>query len=189
MLRKMKMNRRSLRPLNARLFGSLLLVFSSLAILGAQFYVDSTIGNDDNLGTSRRQPWRSLDKVNAATFVPGDRMRFRAGSVWSSQLVISAKGATGRPVVFEAYGRGPRPRIDAAGKFADAVVLSNAQYVVFRDFELTNTGAAGSRTNTPPRRGVHIIADNVGTLTNILVSDLLRLMERQFGRRPSSRAS
>ncbi len=30
----------------------------------------------------------------------------------------------------------------------------------------------GSGANTPPRRGVHIIANNCGTLTNILVTDL-----------------
>jgi len=113
-----------------------------------------------------------MEKVNSAPFRPGDRVRFNAGSVWSSQLAITARGTAGHPVIFEAYGRGPRPRIDVAGGFEDAVVLSNAQHVVLRDFEVTNMGAVGSGTNTPPRRGVHIIADNIGTLTNILVSDL-----------------
>ncbi len=137
-----------------------------------QFYVDSEAGNNSNAGTSASKPWRSLEKVNASTFKPGDKVRFRAGSSWSSQLIITSRGDVDKPVVFESYGRGPRPRIDAAGRFEDALILSNAQNVVFKDFEITNKGTVGSGTNTPPRRGVHILADNAGTLTNIVVSDL-----------------
>jgi hypothetical protein len=148
------------------LFGSLWLAS------GTQYYVDSRGGNDGNPGTSRRQAWRSLEKVNGTVLAADDRVLFRAGSVWSGQLLITARGNAGRPIVFEVYGRGARPRIDAAGKFEDAVILSNAQHVVFRGFELTNKGAVGSGTNTPPRRGVHVLADNCGTLTNITVSDL-----------------
>ncbi len=37
------------------------------------YYVDSAAGNDANAGTRANAPWRTLDKVNAATFQPGDR--------------------------------------------------------------------------------------------------------------------
>jgi hypothetical protein len=134
--------------------------------------VDSRAGDDDYPGTSDRKAWRSLEKVNASAFLPGDKILFRRGSSWTSQLVIAAQGSPARPIVFEAFGRGPRPRIDLAGKVSDAVLISNAQHVIFRDFELTNTGRDEGGTNTPPRRGVHILADNAGTLTNLTVSDL-----------------
>jgi len=159
-------------PFKIQMLLGWLLAVSGFTVMGAQYYVDSTNGDDHNPGTSRRQAWRSLEKVNATVFVSGDQVRFGAGSAWSSPLVISAKGAPGLPVIFKAYGHGPRPRIDAAGKFTDAVIISNAQQVVLQDFEVTNTGELGSGTNTPPRRGVHIVADNAGTLTNIVVSDL-----------------
>jgi hypothetical protein len=149
-----------------------LLALSCAVSAGTQYYADSTTGDDGNPGTSRHKPWRSLEKVNAAVFGPGDRVRFRAGCTWSHQLLITARGLNNQPVVFESYGRGLRPRIEVAGAFEDAVIVSNAQHIVLRDFELTNKGAVGSGTNTPPRRGVHIIADNIGTLTNILVTDL-----------------
>ncbi|HWI57866.1 MAG TPA: right-handed parallel beta-helix repeat-containing protein [Bacillota bacterium] len=161
-----------MHTLKTILFGGWLLGLFCLATPGAQFYVDSRAGDDTNAGISRRKPWRSLEKVNAAAFAPGDRVLFRAGSCWSSPLVVTAKGIADRPVTFAAYGNGPRPRIDGAGRFEDTVIISNAQHVVVRGFELTNKGAVGSGTNTPPRRGVHIIAENVGTLTNIVVSDL-----------------
>ncbi len=147
--------------MNSPLRLGLLLVCFCPGIRSAQFYEDSTTGDDKNPGTSPEKAWRSLEKANAGTFAPGDRVQFRADSVWSSALVIAAQGTADRPVVFEAYGSGPRPRIDAAGRFEDAVLISNAQHVVLREFEVTNKGAEGSGGNTPPRRGVNIVADNV----------------------------
>lgn len=138
--------------------------------VGAQatdYHVDSRLGDDSADGRSPDQAWRSLDKVNAAQFAPGDRVLFHAGGVWSGQLRVTAQGAVGRSIEFRAHGKGPRPRIDPDGAFADAVLVRNAQHVVVRDFELTHRGE-GDRS----RRGVNIVADNCGTLTNLVVSDL-----------------
>ncbi len=44
---------------------------------GISYYVDSVNGNDDNDGTSETTAWKSLEKVNATTFKPGDKFRFR----------------------------------------------------------------------------------------------------------------
>jgi hypothetical protein len=129
-----------------------LLALCSMSALSAQYHVDSRAGDDNNPGTARAKPWRSLGKVNEAILQPGDRVLFRAGSSWSEQLLIRAQGAPGLPVRFQAEGSGPRPRIDTGGRFQDAVVLSNAQHVVFRDFELTNTEASWPATgeSRPP---------------------------------------
>lgn len=133
----------------------------------AEFHVDSKAGDDGRDGLSAEKAWQSLEKVNAATFEPGDKVLFKRGSVWSGQLRIVTRGKPGQPVTCAAYGEGTLPRIDTAGAFADALIISNSQHVVVKDFELTNRGE-GDR----PRRGVNIVADNCGTLTNIVVSDL-----------------
>lgn len=139
----------------------------ALTLQATDYHVDTRQGDDLSDGRSQARAWRSLDKVNAATFAPGDRVLFRAGGVWPGQLRVTAQGAPGRTVQFRSHGQGARPRIETAGAFEDAVVIRNAQHVEVRDFEITNRGQ-GDR----PRRGVHIIADNGGTLTNLLVSDL-----------------
>lgn len=150
----------------------LLLALFTWSAPAAQYHVDSRSGDDANPGTSGQKPWRSLEKVNSAKYVPGDRVLFHAGGTWTGQLVISAQGAPGRPVVFEPEGKGPRPCIAGGGRVEDAVLLRNVQHVVLRGFEITNTGREPMATNRPPRRGVHILGDNAGTLTNIVVSDL-----------------
>lgn len=61
------------------------------AITGISYYVDSVNGNDDNDGTSEAKAWKSLEKVNATTFKPGDELRFKRGCSWSG--LLSPKGS------------------------------------------------------------------------------------------------
>lgn len=145
----------------------LILMGLPAALLAADYHVDSQAGDDAHDGLRPESAWRTLDKVNAATFRPGDRVLFRAGRVWSGQLRVAAQGEAGRPIVFQAFGEGPRPRLETAGAFEDAILIRNAQHVVVRDFEATNRGEGDQ-----PRRGVNLVAENCGSLTNLVVSDL-----------------
>jgi hypothetical protein len=140
---------------------------AAMAATAADYHADSRTGDDSQDGLTPKKAWRSLAKVNEASLQPGDRVLFHAGSVWTGQLVVKCRGNLGGPIRFESFGSGARPRIDAGGACEDAVLLRNARYVEVRDLELTNRG-----TNGAPRRGVHIIADNSGTLPGIVVSDL-----------------
>ena len=45
------------------------------------YYVDSAAGNDGNTGTTLAKAWKSLVKVNATTFLPGDRILLKSGSL------------------------------------------------------------------------------------------------------------
>ncbi len=43
-----------------------LLAICCLSASGAQYYVDSRAGDNNNPGTSQRKPWRSLEKMDTA---------------------------------------------------------------------------------------------------------------------------
>ena len=148
------------------------MLLSPLGGWAAEYYVDAKLGDDANSGTSAGKAWRTLEKVNASRFEPGDQVLFRSGGVWSGQLLIGARGEAGRPVVFRADGTGPRPRIEAGGRFEDAVLLRNCQHVVLRDLEVTNTGTEAVGAGRLLRRGVHVLGDNAGTLEDVTVSGL-----------------
>ena len=72
------------------------------------FYVDSEKGDDASAGTAESAAWKSINKVNAAELIPGDQVRFRRGGLWRGQLVPQS-GSNGCPVVYGAYGTGPKP--------------------------------------------------------------------------------
>ncbi len=134
---------------------------------GVTYYVDATSGNDSNSGINSRSAWRSLSKVNGTTFQPGDRILLKSGCVWTGQLWPKGSGTAQQPIVLSKYGGDVMPGIHAAGLAEDAVLLKNQQYWEIRSLDITNTGS-----DTAVRRGVHIIAENVGDLHHIYVRDL-----------------
>ena len=145
-----------------------LLLGAALSLHAANtYYVDSGAGDDVTPGTSIDAPWKTLDKVNSTELRPGDRVLLKSGSAWVGQLVPKGSGAEGTPVLIDRYGDGAMPRIDAAGKFADAIRLYNIEFIEVRHLEVTNLGPEPGN-----RRGVHIFLDNFGTAKHIIVAGL-----------------
>ena len=70
-------------------------------------YVDAATGDDGATGRSPDSAWRTLDRVNATTFTPGDRLLLRAGAGWHGQLSPKRSGDPGRPVTIDRYGHCP----------------------------------------------------------------------------------
>lgn len=141
------------------------LTTAGLSALAAHYYVDSTAGNDANSGTSEGAPWRTLTKVNATTFQPGDVIRFKTGAVWTGRLNPKGSGAPGNPIVIDQYGSGPKPVINANGATGwGAVYLFNQQYWEINNLEIINDAAEGG-----DRRGIYLSASNfVGNVVNHL---------------------
>lgn len=116
----------------------------------AQYYVDARAGDDANIGTNPQMAWKTLIKLNATTFQPGDSILLRAGSTWEGQLWPKGSGAEGRPIRIGQYGEGAKPAIRGNGAVEDAVLLKNQEYWEIEDLEVTNSG-----TTKATRRGVH----------------------------------
>ncbi|MEO3867803.1 right-handed parallel beta-helix repeat-containing protein [Nonomuraea sp. B12E4] len=88
---------------------------------GTTYYVDSRAGNDAAAGTSASTAWKSLGKIGSAGLKPGDSVRLKRGSGFTSGLVLSASGTAARPIVVSSYGSGPLARISGSG--ADCVAV------------------------------------------------------------------
>jgi hypothetical protein len=71
----------------------------------ATFYVDSEAGDDASAGAELSAPWKSLDRVNTAALLPGDRVLFKRGGLWRGQL-IPQSGSNSASIVYGAYGSG-----------------------------------------------------------------------------------
>jgi hypothetical protein len=132
------------------------------------YYIDSQRGDDANPGTTAANPWRALDRVNATTFAPGDRILFRAGTRCTGQLRPQGLGKDGAPIVIRSFGEGPRPRIDGEGKVSETVLLHNVEYWEVSDLEITNTG----ETSEGSRSGVAVSLHDFGTAHHIHLKDL-----------------
>lgn len=150
----------------AAILTSVLFVGAS-ASYGAAYFVDSVAGNDSNLGTSRSAPWKTLKKIGAGHFAPGDRILLHGGSCWEGQLVLKSSGTPGNPIVIDRYGGGPLPRIDGNGLVENVLQLINVEQVEARHLEITNHGAQPG-----VRRGVLVAVINFGIAHHLWISDL-----------------
>lgn len=88
------------------------LIFTALAVYSQnKTYFVSLDGNDNAFpGLSIKDAWKSLDKVNNTTFLPGDKILFESGAVWYGQLKLKGSGAEGNPILLSSYGGENRPR-------------------------------------------------------------------------------
>ncbi|HWZ84145.1 MAG TPA: hypothetical protein VNW47_16065 [Terriglobales bacterium] len=110
----------------------------------ATFYVDATSGVDTNDGLSQATAWKTVAKVNGSTFSPGDQILFKRGQVWNESLVPPSSGASGNPIVFDAYGTGEAPTLtgyvplpastwtnDSTNVWKTSITSSSFNYVLF----------------------------------------------------------
>ena len=82
---------------------------------GTTYYLDCEAGSDAASGTSPQAAWRTLEKIAATTFQPGDSVLLRRGVRCHGMLWPKGSGLEGRPIRLGAYGEGPLPVIEAAG--------------------------------------------------------------------------
>jgi hypothetical protein len=65
------------------LIGLLFLLVFTPALYATTYYVDATLGKDIYDGLSQTAAWKTIAKVNASRFQPGDQILFKGGGVWS----------------------------------------------------------------------------------------------------------
>ena len=117
------------------------------------------LGDDSNSGSSETQPWRSIDRVNAAQLLPSDSVWFRADQTFSGNLCLTdirqSSKQTPSVVTIGSYGSG-RATINAGAgagfiaKNRDGVHLVNLNFVGAGASK--NTGSGILFINTLPGR-------------------------------------
>lgn len=73
-------------------------------LIGATYDVDTTGAGD----------YQTMTEVNAATFSPGDIIRFKRGQVWRDALLIPDSGDSIARITYTAYGNGEMPLIQTS---------------------------------------------------------------------------
>lgn len=141
---------------------------SGAAIVGTTYYVSPT-GDNNASGTSESEAWQSVQRVSAATLLPGDRVLLEGGATFSGLLWLQPDdaGSASNPVVIGSYGIG-RPTIAAgidAGVFIDntsGVIVSGIDVVGDGPTVNTNSGIYARNSLTDKMLPMmHIIDVNV----------------------------
>lgn len=85
-----------------------LIALSSMqSAFATDYFINNALGNDANVGTSGKQPFKSIEKINTILFKAGDRILFAAGQVFPGELrLIGVQGLPGKLVIISSYFEG-----------------------------------------------------------------------------------
>ena len=119
------------------------------------YYVDATLGDDDNPGTEAL-PWQTITKVNATTLIPGDYVWFKRGETFAGKITPTDSGTSENPIVYCAYGAGARPIIDGSADRAFQILASAANYL-----RIENIDFSGCADGAAYQYAVYCNTDNV----------------------------
>jgi polysaccharidase protein len=129
------------------------------------YYVDSVNGSGGNSGVSAGSPFRSLDRLEGITLLPGDQVLFARGSVFSDQLDVRFSGTADAPIVFGAYGSGAPPMFNGPNR---GVSGANTHDIVVQDVWIANTGdSAVFATNAANWTIERVVVGNTGLSTRV----------------------
>jgi hypothetical protein len=119
------------------------------------FFVDAINGNDSYHGYRRSDSaWKSIAKVNASSFSPGDTILFQSGERWVERLIPPSSGTAANPVLFGAYGSGSKPVISRGnciysfGQDSTCGVYVGRKYLIFEGLEIDSCRENGLWLNT-----------------------------------------
>jgi hypothetical protein len=113
-------------------------------VVPVNYYVDSKNGNDKNKGTSKKSPWKSLDRLSRAPLRPGDSVCFKRGSRFTGPFTVNQAGAPGQYITITDYGskNDPAPAftnpVFEEGNYGNGIRI-NKSYVIVENLYFHQT--------------------------------------------------
>lgn len=141
------------------------------------YYVDTSLGNNQNNGLSEKHPWKTVEAIKQVQLKPGDKILLKRGQEFKGVIDISAQGTAQQPIQIGSYGQddenNARPILTAPDSSLYAVRIFNSNYVTLKDLEIVNHGT----TDLAGRTGVKVESTEYGvskgiTLNNLFIRDV-----------------
>lgn len=88
----------------------ILLFVISPMVYGNKYYVSNN-GNDTYNGLTIANAWKTIAKLNATLFYPGDSILFECNGLWRDALLFTSSGNSTVCITYGSYGEGEKPKI------------------------------------------------------------------------------
>ena len=147
----------------SRLALVLSILLSISPAVARDFFVSPT--GDDNKPGSEQQPWRTLGRVNAVSFEPGDRILLEGGRTFAGPLELGRddRGTPARNIVVTSYGAG-RAVID--GGDGRAITIDGCDHVLVQRLTLAGSGRKSGNTTD----GLYLARSSGSTVDHLEVT-------------------
>ena len=110
------------------------------------YFVDAKYGDDDNSGKQPDSPWKTVEKINAIIFEPGDNVYFKRGTSYSHGLQINGNGTKDNPITVSTYGEGDAPKFTNTNDsvFNGNAIQINGDYQIVENLYVYGTNTASN---------------------------------------------
>ncbi len=88
----------------------------SNSILATNYFISSSLGNDNFTGISVTKPWRSVGRLNKQKLLPNDTVHFKCGDIFNGYINIKNSGTVKKQIVYTSYGDGKNPILNGTVK-------------------------------------------------------------------------
>lgn len=162
-----------------RYLSSMVIVLLVQSVSGADYYVNSRLGDDVNSGTSKATPFRSLQRINTLELKAGDRVLLASDGVFRGTLILDKlSGTKRRPIVVTSYNvsenKPTQKAVTDANGYLNGVLINDCSHIVVENIEITADGGNTSPLNTEQemRCGVLVNVSEKGDYQNITLKNL-----------------
>ena len=101
------------------------------------YYISTSLGDDNNSGLNPQFPINSIDKLNTFTFHPGDSILFKAGEIWEGMFWLKGSGDSNNSIVVDTYGGAGKATINGNG-YQSCILIYNDEYISINNLNLYN---------------------------------------------------
>ena len=101
------------------------------------YYISTSLGDDNNTGLNPQFPINSIDKLNTFTFHPGDSILFKAGESWEGMFWLKGSGDSSNSIIVDIYGGVGKATIDGNG-YQSSILIYDDEYITINNLILYN---------------------------------------------------
>lgn len=134
-------------PVADKIASVIRILFSAVLMLGiltqpawaATYYYSQSDGNNADDGLSEANAKQTIANFNAASFSPGDTIKFKCGDTWAEAMTVPSSGSSGSPVTVSRYGA----CTNANDPIANGLTISNKNFVIVEFLQVVNAATTG----------------------------------------------
>ena len=124
-----------------KLYVLFLCVLFTYTTKASNYYLSVINGNDSRTSLEAKNqatPWKTIDKINCASLLPGDSVFFNKGEIFYGTLLVNNSGAIDNFIYYGAYGTGTNPIISGLTALSGWTLLSGNIYYTSLDVPTLN---------------------------------------------------
>jgi hypothetical protein len=150
------------------------LVFSLQTSWATSYYIHPTLGNDDNLGTSKSNPFKTLAQIQKISLKPGDEVVLANGQIYLGSLsLINQQGNKLKPIKVTSIKWDIKDTVQPAiidfKGLESGILIQDCSFIKIFNIKLTANGYENKDEIFDMRCGLLVVNTDKPKMTDIFI--------------------